>query len=176
MIDHGGRGNQPPEETNMSLITSGRLILYQVALFGVLIVLLGACSGSDGELSLVADVTEPDSEQKLGFAFAGQEVTGGGPTLTVQAGEEVTVTLENNDTLGPHDLAVVPHLDDIPTMAALGGLEEEVLWGASIDSLSDGESSSVTFTPDTPGSYYYVCTLAGHAAAGMMGEFVVVDG
>lgn len=159
----------------MSLIANGRLILYQAALFGVLIILLGACSGSEGELSLVANTTPTDSEQKLGYALAGQEVTGGGPTLTVQTGEEVTVTLENNHGLESHDFAVVPHLDDIPTLAALGGLEEEVLWGASIDSLSDGESGSVTFTPDTPGSYYYVCTLPGHAAAGMMGEFVVVD-
>lgn len=160
----------------MILISSHRFSLYRAALLAVLIGLLGACSGSDGELSLVADVTENDSEDKLGYAFAGEEVTGGGPTLTVQNGEEVTLTLENNHGLDSHNLAVVPQLDDIPTLAALGGLEEEVLWGAAIDNLSEGERGSVTFTPDRPGRYYYVCTLPGHAAAGMMGELVVADG
>jgi plastocyanin len=149
--------------------------LYRVALFAVLIVLLGACSGSDGEISLVADRTESDSEDPLGFALAGEDVTGVGPTLTVRAGEEVTLTLENHDGLQLHDFAVVPKLEDLPKAAALGNLEEEILWESSIEDLSDGESSSVTFTPDTPGSYYYVCTLPQHAGAGMMGEFVVVD-
>jgi plastocyanin len=157
------------------LIANDKLGLFRATLFAFSIVLLGACAGSDGDISLVADATPADSEDKLGYAFAGDEVMGRGPTLTVTAGEEVTLNLENHDTLESHNFAVVPQLDDIPTLVALGLLDEEILWEASIDDLSEGESGSVTFTPDTPGSYYYICTLPGHANAGMMGELIVVD-
>lgn len=149
--------------------------LSRLGLFAVLIVLLGACSGSDGDITIVADVTGNDSGDPLGFALDGEDVTGVGPTLTVRAGEEVTLTLENHDELQPHNFAIVPKLEDPVKAAALGNLEEEILWDSSIERVRQGESSSVTFTPDAPGSYYYVCTLTGHLGAGMMGELVVVD-
>lgn len=149
--------------------------LCRAALIGVLVVAVGACVGTDGEISLIADVTTGNSEARLGFARAGEEVTGNGPTLAVPAGEEVTVTVENNDSLGPHNFAIVPELDDIAKAAALGSLDEEILWDSSIVDLSSGDTESVTFTPGAPGDYYYVCTLPGHAAAGMMGEFVVTE-
>ncbi|RMF30463.1 MAG: hypothetical protein D6752_04035, partial [Candidatus Nitrosothermus koennekii] len=31
----------------------------------------------------------------------------------------------------------------------------------------------VTFTADTPGTYYYICLVPGHAALGMQGKFIV---
>lgn len=153
--------------------------LYRVALTAASLVLLGACSGSggsEGDITLVADVTETGSQDPLGYALAGDEVTGVGPTLTVQVGEPVTLMLENHDELEPHNFAVVPKLDDIRKAAALGNLGGEILWESSIDDLDEGESGSVTFTPDAVGEYYYVCTRPGHVGAGMMGELIVVEG
>jgi plastocyanin len=142
----------------------------------VLVVLLGACAESEGGITLVADVTASGSEEPLGYALAGDDVTGIGPTLTVKVGEPVTLTLENHDELEPHNFAIVPKVDDIRRAAALGTLEDEVLWESSIEDVGSGENMTVTFTPDAPGSYYYVCTITGHAAAGMMGELIVVEG
>lgn len=36
-----------------------------------------------------------------------------------------------------------------------------------------GESDTITFTASTPGTYWYVCHVPGHAAGGMYGKFVV---
>jgi nitrite reductase (NO-forming) len=51
------------------------------------------------------------------------------------------------------------------------------LWGSEIASatapLKAGESGSTTFTAGAPGTYYYICTVPGHAALGMQGSFIV---
>ena len=39
--------------------------------------------------------------------------------------------------------------------------------------LKPGESGSVTFTAGVPGTYYYICTVPGHALQGMQGSFIV---
>jgi nitrite reductase (NO-forming) len=33
----------------------------------------------------------------------------------------------------------------------------------------------VTFTPDKPGTYYYICSVPGHVERGMWGRFVVEE-
>jgi nitrite reductase (NO-forming) len=141
---------------------------------------VAACGGSDesgGEIDLIGG-EQVDVDETGGFAFAGEQVTGDAPTITVQAGEEVTVNFENVGNKSPnqlvtHDFAVVPQLEDIPTLAATGALDDEVLWGASTGKVQVGETATVTFVPEEPGAYYYVCTIPGHASRGMMGEFIV---
>jgi azurin len=45
---------------------------------------------------------------------------------------------------------------------------------AQTEMVGPGEQAEVTFTvPATPGSYSYLCTFAGHFAAGMAGKLVV---
>ena len=39
--------------------------------------------------------------------------------------------------------------------------------------LKAGESGSVTFLAGAPGTYYYICTVPGHALQGMQGSFIV---
>ena len=45
---------------------------------------------------------------------------------------------------------------------------------AATDLVGPGEKSEVTFTvPKTPGTYTYLCSFAGHYAAGMWGQLIV---
>jgi len=110
--------------------------------------------------------------------MAGDDVTAASPLLTVKAGEEVTISFENTHgqysrTAAAHSLTIVPKLDDLPTLAATGAVAELVLWGSATPKIQAGETSTVTFVPDTPGAYYHICTLPGHVTGGMIGEFVV---
>ena len=142
------------------------------------IVVVGCTSSGGSEFTLVASEAIEDPYGMIGFAFSGDDVTGMAPTLTVKADEPLTVTLENAHgqyapTGDSHDFAVIPILDDISTLAATGALADEVLWDSAIPKLFTGESGEVTFTPDEPGRYVYVCTLPSHSERGMIGDFIV---
>ena len=39
--------------------------------------------------------------------------------------------------------------------------------------LKPGEDGSTTFVAGAPGTYYYICTVPGHALQGMQGSFTV---
>ena len=45
--------------------------------------------------------------------------------------------------------------------------------GSMSNALKPGEGDSVTFTAGIPGTYYYICTVPGHALQGMQGSFIV---
>jgi nitrite reductase (NO-forming) len=157
-----------------------RTRLWLTVILGTVVgIVVASCTSSGGsEFTLVASeaIDEPHA---YGFALNGDDVTAMAPTLTVKAGQTLTVTLENAhgqyDPTGgdSHDFAVIPILDDVPTLAATGRLADEVLWDSAIPKLFTGESGEVTFTPDEPGRYVYVCTIPGHADSGMIGEFIV---
>lgn len=143
-----------------------------------LLLLMGACGESsrgDVEFSLVGGETMTG---RLGFAMRGEEITEAAPDLTAKVGEKVTIAFENahgqySPTTATHDVAIVPKLDDLPTLAATGAVDDVILWGAATPEIPSGESSTVTFVPDAPGAYYYMCTVPGHVTGGMIGEFVV---
>jgi FtsP/CotA-like multicopper oxidase with cupredoxin domain len=157
-----------------------RTRLWLTVILGAAVgIVVASCASSDSsEFTLVASGAIEDPYGMVGFALDGDDVTAMAPTLTVKAGEPLTVTLENAHgqyapTGDSHDFAVIPILDDIPTLAATGALADEVLWDSAIPKLFTGESGEVTFTPDEPGRYVYVCTLPSHAARGMIGDFIV---
>lgn len=72
-------------------------------------------------------------------------------TITVQAGQPVQLTLVNAGKM-PHDFT----------------LREGVAKRVKIDA-DPGKSASGTFTIDRPGTYTFICDVAGHDAAGMKG-------
>ena len=78
--------------------------------------------------------------------------------LNATVGEPITVRLTNRG-LERHDLNF-PSLH----MPRLAGVE-------SI--LEPGESRSITLRFDEPGTHTFICTLPGHAAAGMTGAVFV---
>lgn len=78
--------------------------------------------------------------------------------IDAKVGVPVTVRLTNNGT-ERHDL----NFESIH-MPGLGGVE-------SI--LEPGATSTITLTFDQPGTHTFICTLPGHAAAGMTGAAYV---
>jgi nitrite reductase (NO-forming) len=97
-------------------------------------------------------------------ALPGQE--GHNPKFTVKSGDSVTFKVTNAGK-SFHSFGVVSDVDD----------PNSVVWNAAIKSANNpmkpGESGEVTFTAGAPGLYHYICTVPGHAALGMQGEFIV---
>jgi len=135
--------------------------------------LLAGC-GEPAEFVVIGGVTIPvgDSFRKPGYALEGEDITSPGPTITVRVGEPVTITFKNADDyqVEPHDFTIVAEMDET---ALLTKLDVDPLWGAETEWLPTGEQQTITFTPDTPGSYFYVCTNSDHAFLGMWGSFIV---
>lgn len=120
-------------------------------------------TGISHEFSLT--FTESADLLTLGFnAVRGEE--GANPDLVVGAGDKITVTVAN---IGRsfHSFGVTANPEDF----------SNTLWNSEIASplspLLPGESGEVTFTAGAPGTYYYICTVAGHSVQGMQGIFIV---
>lgn len=110
-------------------------------------------------------VESADGYSQLAFnALPGEE--GHNPNFVVNSGDEVTFTAANAGK-GFHAFGITASPDDF----------NNVLWGSTIASasapLKSGESESSTFTAGAPGTYYYICTVPGHASLGMQGSFIV---
>ena len=110
-------------------------------------------------------VESEDGFSDLAFnALTGEE--GHNPDFVVNSGDEVTFTATNAGK-GFHAFGVAASPDDF----------NNALWGSEIASssapLKAGESGSSTFTAGAPGTYYYICTVPGHASLGMQGSFIV---
>jgi nitrite reductase (NO-forming) len=73
------------------------------------------------------------------------------PSLVVRAGQPVELTLRNGGGI-PHDFALAEGASSPVKIEAQGG-----------------RTARGTFTIDTPGRYAFVCTVPGHADAGMRG-------
>ena len=113
----------------------------------------------------VFDFVESSDFRTLGFnALPGEE--GSNPEIRVKSGDEVTVTVTNAG-VSFHAFGVVSNPDDF----------NSVIFDSAINSASNplkaGESGSVTFLAGAPGTYYYICTVPGHALQGMQGSFIV---
>jgi nitrite reductase (NO-forming) len=72
-------------------------------------------------------------------------------SLVVRAGQPVELTLRNGGST-PHDFALGTGESRPVKIEAQGG-----------------QTARGTFTIDTPGTYSFVCSVPGHAAAGMRG-------
>lgn len=111
------------------------------------------------------DFVESDDFRTLAFnALPGED--GNNPEIRVNSGDEITITSAN---IGKsfHAFGVVANPEDF----------NNILWDSEIGSASNplkpGESGSITFTAGAPGTYYYICTVPGHALQGMVGNFIV---
>ena len=111
-----------------------------------------------------ADLGEPDvkitlvtgtNEGKMAFTGSGGEYDGiANPTIQVQPGDVVEITLENGDNI-QHNI----NLPDFNIHSA--------------DVFSQGESVTVKFVAEAEGVYLYFCAIPGHRQAGMEGKLVV---
>ena len=108
---------------------------------------------------------ESDDFRTLAFnALPGED--GHNPEIRVNSGDEVTITA-NNMGKSFHAFGVVSNPEDF----------NSVIWDSAIASMASplkpGEGGSTTFIAGAPGTYYYICTVPGHALQGMQGSFIV---
>jgi FtsP/CotA-like multicopper oxidase with cupredoxin domain len=133
------------------------------------------------ELALVGGLSSGGSDNELGYAVEGEEITAPGPTIKVHKGDTVTIAFENAHYLPggtpepqvTHNFTVVAD-KDVP-FAKMEPLWDAHVGGSGDPNLAVGESGSVTFTAEEAGSYYYVCAILDHAERGMWGRFEVVE-
>jgi len=134
-----------------------RSFFVSIALIGA----LSACSNSPSVQEITVDA-EPMLYQPA--------------TIEVIAGQPVRLTLANGDTV-EHDLSIL----EMPTTAM--STSQDPMAGHNMSGMatqpdlhmvaSAGGSAQVEFTPSKPGTYEFICTLAGHKEAGMHGTLTV---
>ncbi len=73
--------------------------------------------------------------------------------LTAEAGETVTIEFKNQGSLS-HNLTF-KNLD------------------AKTETIQSGKTRTIELRVDEPGTYKFICTVSGHAQAGMKGKLVV---
>lgn len=140
-------------------------------IFGLLIaisVLISACAGA-GPNPVVAESSSNSSTGKvIEYAFTSNMIDGkmafvgdgGGingvvnPTLSANAGDTVRVTLTSGEG--------VEHNISFPDFNA-----------TSESVVGKGTSTTLEFVVDKGGSFTYICSVAGHKEAGMLGKFEV---
>ena len=120
-------------------------------------------SGVDIPVSL--SFVESSDFRTLAFnALPGEE--GSNPEIRVKSGDEVTITTVNAGK-SFHAFGVVTNPDDFNSVVFDSAI------AAATNPLKPDESGSVTFVAGAPGTYYYICTVPGHALQGMKGSFIV---
>ncbi|WP_425589713.1 plastocyanin/azurin family copper-binding protein [Candidatus Nitrosopumilus salarius] len=88
------------------------------------------------------------------------------PELKVKSGDTVNITATNKGK-SFHAFGIVANPEDFNKVIMDSAI------AAATNPLKPGESGSVTFTAGAPGTYYYICTVPGHALQGMQGSFIV---
>ena len=114
---------------------------------------------------LTLDFVESSDFRTLAFnALPGEP--GSNPEIRVNSGDEVTVTTINAGK-SFHAFGVVSNPDDFNSVIFDSAI------AAATNPLKPGESGDVTFLAGAPGTYYYICTVPGHALQGMQGLFII---
>jgi len=111
------------------------------------------------------DFVESSDFRTLAFnALPGED--GHNPEIKVKSGDTVNITA-NNKGKSFHAFGVVANPEDFNKIIMDSAI------AAATNPLKPGEGGSVTFTAGAPGTYYYICTVPGHALQGMQGNFIV---
>lgn len=126
-------------------------------LLAVLLLLTLAACGGGGTEKVSLSITGDDS-----FAFDP-------PFAAVPAGAEVTVQFNNEGNL-EHSWVLVPGDADPATVT-----DSDAINNATTGNVQAQSKASIRFTAPVAGDYLFVCTVPGHAAAGMVGTMSVGD-
>jgi len=125
----------------------------------------GAVTLTGVEINSALSFIESSDFRVLAFnALPGEE--GANPTINANVGDKIIFDVVN-DGKSFHAFGVVSNPDDFTSVV----FDSEI--AAATNPLKPGESGSVTFLAGAPGTYYYICTVPGHALQGMQGTFIV---
>jgi uncharacterized cupredoxin-like copper-binding protein len=155
-IDSGKYARSSNREKNCQVSRSSTMKKYLVLItivFGLALA-LSACGGGGPSTNIRMEMTE--------FMF-------NPASITVPAGQEITLNLSNNGA-DMHDFIIMKYGTDVGTEF---GEEDRpnVYWETKLE---PGTSGTYTFTaPDQPGEYQIVCGVAGHYQAGMVAKMIV---
>jgi len=128
-----------------------RVAIGGVALVAVLALVLAALAGAATRATTVTVTAGKPSE--FGFKLSTKTVKHGAVTFKVRNGGAI-----------PHDFKIC---------ASAKGGTANACTGKVTKLLSPGQSATLTYTFKTKGTYEYLCTVPGHAAAGMKGDLKV---
>jgi nitrite reductase (NO-forming) len=116
--------------------------------------LIAACGGGESEATTLS--------------FDGLDTFTFDPdTASADAENLVKVTLNNEGAL-EHTWTLVSTDVDLATVR-----DVDALAGVTTGSVPPGESKTISFTAPAAGTYQYVCTIPGHAPAGMVGTMTI---
>ena len=105
---------------------------------------------------------------KYGYGFNEDKLQSPGPEIRVKVGSTVRIVFKNIGNL-PHTFAVTEERK----------FDAEPLWGVQLGSptrpVGPRSEDSITFTPNRPGEYYYVCQVPGHIELGMWGKLIAEE-
>ena len=134
----------------------GKIRYIGVVLFAVTSVCVYSFPANAQEMTVRATVVTVVAGKPSEFGFKLS-------TTTVKSG---TVTFKvTNDGILPHDFKVC---------ASPTGGAADTCTGKVTKLITPGSSATLTVTFAKPGIYEYLCTVSGHAAAGMRGDLKVV--
>jgi plastocyanin len=137
-------------------------------------------TNSNSSIPVETDKTVPPNGNKIDFTLSFQispdfskygfdapvGSSGANPDIKVHSGDTVTIHL-TNPSHSFHAFGVVINPESLSS----------IVWNSAYKTadspMKPGESADVTFVAGTPGLYHYICTVPGHAALGMDGNFIV---
>jgi nitrite reductase (NO-forming) len=124
-----------------------------------------AAAPTGNKVSFNLNFLESSDFRTLAFnSLPGED--GHNPDITVKSGDSVTIHVKN---IGKsfHAFGVVTNPEDPTTIISGSAIKDPN------NPLKPGEEGEATFTAGAPGTYYYICTVPGHAQLGMKGSFIV---
>jgi rusticyanin len=120
----------------------------------------------------LAAVASPAGGPDETFRIAGMV----NPKITVPAGAQVTIQIINADPDTAHGLVITSgprQFPWMPMMTSRPAFTGAALWFLGNPTTAGMHAGTLTFTAATPGTYYYLCPVPGHAQKGMTGLFTV---
>lgn len=142
------------------------VVLLTVLAIGLL---MAACGGGGGGTESSGGSAAAPAPVSL--SFTGLDTFHYDPdSASVPAGAQVTVDFSNGGAL-EHDWMLVPAGTDVNALTVDKAVSPEAHSGV----IAAGQSKTFTFTAPAAGTYQIVCTVAGHAPAGMVGTFTVTE-
>ena len=150
---------RPGEKTMMRRMAAASMVALALT--------IAACGGGNGDGD--AGGAEP-AEDAVIIVISAKNVKFVPDTVTVPAGKVVTITMKNLDKGTDHDFEI----EDLEATVIEGGSEQH---GGGTQKVAvhtkPGGKGSITFRAEKAGTYKIVCTIDGHADAGMVGELIV---